>query len=106
MGGMSPETPTRSSPLEMILSITGDEEAFVVWLISAHPANRQAIISTTNNPLAFFMIFLSLPKRHLMAAVAFGEGWLPRWYRGWKPLPQWQHVITESVSSVVETDLK
>jgi len=31
---------------------------------------------------------LLLWERHLMAAVAFGEGRLPRWNRGWKPLPQ------------------
>jgi hypothetical protein len=33
-------------------------------------------------------LYVFLWERHLMAAVAFGEGRLPRWYRGWKPLPQ------------------
>ena len=31
--------------------------------------------------------FFSLWERHLVTAVAISEGWLPRWYRGWKPLP-------------------
>jgi hypothetical protein len=39
--------------------MTGDEEAFVVWFISAQPAKRQAIISTTQKPLFFLMVFLS-----------------------------------------------
>jgi hypothetical protein len=40
--------------------MTGDEEAFVVWFISAHPAKRHAIMSNANNPLVIFMVFLSL----------------------------------------------
>ena len=29
-------------------------------------------------------------ERDLVTAVAFSEGWLPRRYRGWKPLPQYK----------------
>jgi hypothetical protein len=38
--------------------MTGDEEAFVVWFISAHPAKKQPIISTTIIHFALFMCFL------------------------------------------------
>jgi hypothetical protein len=30
--------------------------------------------------------YVSLRERHFMGAVAFGEGRLPRWYRGWSLL--------------------
>jgi len=46
-----------------------------------------------------------------MGAVAFGEGWLPRWYRGWsllrrsgfgyegrEPLPQGRHFIIDKMA--------
>jgi hypothetical protein len=38
--------------------MTGDEEAFVVWFISAHPAKKQPIISTTIIHFALFTRFL------------------------------------------------
>jgi hypothetical protein len=35
-------------------------------------------------------------ERHILAAVTFNEGWLPRFYRGWKPLPQKNQITLES----------
>jgi hypothetical protein len=38
--------------------MTGDEDAFVVWFISAHPASKHPTISTTIAHLIFFTCFL------------------------------------------------
>jgi hypothetical protein len=38
--------------------MTGDEDGFVVWFISAHPATKQPIISTTIIHFALFTCFL------------------------------------------------
>jgi hypothetical protein len=34
-------------------------------------------------------------ERHLVAAVALSEGWLPRYDRGSKPLPQKTKFVTD-----------
>jgi hypothetical protein len=44
------------------------------------------------------LISLFLWERHLVTAVAFSEGWLPRFYRGWKPLPQRTSFLSDKVA--------
>jgi hypothetical protein len=33
-----------------------------------------------------------------MTDAAFSEGWLPRFYRGWKPLPQGTNLLADKVA--------
>jgi hypothetical protein len=51
--------------------MTGDEEAFVVWFISAHPAKKQAIISTTIIHFALFTCFLPVMVSACLRALKF-----------------------------------
>jgi hypothetical protein len=66
--------------------------------------------SKTKDQLLTNKLIYFLWEPHLMTAVAFNEGWMPRFYRGWKPLPQKTNLIadkavTSAISRLEETKL-
>ena len=70
-GGMSPDMPTRSSPLDRIRSTTGEALGVGTRFTSAHPASRLAIRARTQNRFSFFIS--KSPRLRRAAPVRFTD---------------------------------